>query len=309
MERNGILIIDKPAGMTSHDVVARVRRALGEKSVGHLGTLDPMATGVLPLVLGRMTRVAQFYVDSQKAYEGEIRFGFATTTYDAEGDPIEAESPRLAGELTLDEIREAAKAFTGTIQQVPPPFSAKKIAGVPAYKLARKQKPVNLEPVEITVEALEIEGFADGVARFTSVVSAGSYIRSIAHDLGQKLGTGAHLASLRRTRSGDFRIEDAHTLAQVESLAETPEELFIHPRLVLPTFPCVTAAGEAITFIRNGRAVNLPEMSSAPLIKVYSSQRDLLAICERIAGTLFRPKVVLYGSNEPMPVAHAVADY
>jgi len=300
MERNGILIIDKPAGMTSHDVVARVRRALREKSVGHLGTLDPMATGVLPLVLGRMTRIAQFYVDSQKAYEGEIRFGFATTTYDAEGDAVEA-----ASELTIEELRETAKAFTGTISQVPPPFSAKKIAGVPAYKLARKQKPVDLAPVEIIVETLEIEALAHGVATFRSEVAAGTYIRSIAHDLGQKLGTGAHLASLRRTRSGDFRIEDAHTLAEVEAGTDAPEELFIHPRLVLPAFPSVTAASEAIAFIRNGRAVNLPEMSAAPLIKVYSNQRYLLAICERVAGTLFRPKVVLYGSNETMPVPEA----
>src|ERR1700759_3744796 len=150
---NGVIVINKPGGMTSHDVVNRVRRILQEKSVGHLGTLDPMATGVLPLVTGRMTRLAQFYTTSNKSYEGEIRFGISTDTYDADGDPIR-ESPAFG--LTLDGIREAALGFTGTMQQTPPPFSAKKIAGVPAYKLARKNKEVELKPVEVRVERLEI---------------------------------------------------------------------------------------------------------------------------------------------------------
>src|SRR6201999_3763845 len=149
---NAVLIIDKPSGLTSHDVVNRVRRILHEKSVGHLGTLDPMATGVLPLVTGRMTRLAQFYTTSTKSYEGEIRFGISTDTYDADGDPIR-ESP--ATDLTPERVREAALAFTGTLQQTPPPFSAKKIAGVPAYKLARKNKEVDLKPVEVTVERFE----------------------------------------------------------------------------------------------------------------------------------------------------------
>src|SRR5437016_8044289 len=133
---NGVLIIDKPAGLTSHDVVNRVRRILGQRSVGHLGTLDPLATGVLPLVIGNLTRLAQFYTDSEKEYEGEFRFGFATDTYDAEGEPVGEPVPVRCG---LEQVREAARQFTGIIQQMPPPFSAKKIAGVPAYKLARKK--------------------------------------------------------------------------------------------------------------------------------------------------------------------------
>ena len=148
---NGVLIIDKPQGLTSHDVVSRVRRLAQERSVGHLGTLDPMATGVLPLVLGNFTRLAQFYLGATKTYEGEIRFGFATDTYDAEGEPVDRStgvSP-VTQALTLNHVRAAASHFTGIIQQVPPPFSAKKIAGVPAYKLARKKKEVNLEAVTV----------------------------------------------------------------------------------------------------------------------------------------------------------------
>src|SRR5713226_9742234 len=143
---NGVLIIDKPSGFTSHDVVARVRRIVGQKAVGHLGTLDPMATGVLPLVLGNMTRLAQFYLASEKSYEGVIRFGFATDTYDAEGELVGEERDL---ELKLEQIRELAGAFLGKIEQMPPPFSAKKINGVPAYKLARKKKEVSLQPVQV----------------------------------------------------------------------------------------------------------------------------------------------------------------
>ena len=136
---NAVLIIDKPSGFTSHDVVARVRRILNQRAVGHLGTLDPMATGVLPLVIGNMTRLAQFYLKSEKSYEGVIRFGFATDTYDAEGEPA---APLEQPKLTLAQVRELATNFSGMIEQMPPPYSAKKIGGVPAYKLARKKKEV-----------------------------------------------------------------------------------------------------------------------------------------------------------------------
>src|SRR5580692_2216283 len=150
---NAILIIDKPAGLTSHDVVNRVRRILKERSIGHLGTLDPMATGVLPLVIGTLTRLAQFYTSSEKTYEGTIRFGFATDTYDADGQPT---SPAQAVTLSLDKVRKLASRFQGTIEQIPPPFSAKKIQGVPAYKLARKHAEVTLKPVQVEVKEFEI---------------------------------------------------------------------------------------------------------------------------------------------------------
>jgi tRNA pseudouridine55 synthase len=289
---NGVLIIDKPAGLTSHDVVNRVRRIANQKSVGHLGTLDPLATGVLPLVLGNFTRLAQFYNSSEKAYEGQIRLGFATDTYDAEGDPI---SPGKSVSLSLDELRPLAIQFHGVIEQMPPPFSAKKIHGVPAYKLARKQKEVQLKPVRVQVKEFEILDVAADYATFRARVASGTYMRCVAHDLGQKLGCGAHLASLRRTAVAEFTLADAHSLEHVAVAIERQplEELFIHPRKLLPQFPAVTATEENVALIRNGRAVNLPELSRARQVKVFAGQKELIAIATRIAGTLFHPKIVL----------------
>src|SRR5215468_9550600 len=208
---DGVLVIDKPAGMTSHDVVARVRRITGETAVGHLGTLDPMATGVLPLVLGKFTRLAQFYQDADKHYHGCIRFGQATDTYDADGDPIGDEAPV---QLSLEQISAAARDFTGMIAQLPPPFSAKKVAGVPAYKLARKGKEVKLEAKQVEVKEFVITDWNSSTktANFTAWVSSGTYLRTLAHDLGQKLGPGAHLSELKRIAVREFLLENAHSL-------------------------------------------------------------------------------------------------
>lgn len=293
---DAVLIVDKPAGMTSHDVVACVRRIIGEKSVGHLGTLDPMATGVLPLVLGRFTRLAQFYNDADKRYQGVIRFGWATDTYDAEGAPTEAARPVS---FSADELRTAASQFVGQIQQLPPPFSAKKIAGIPAYRLARKGQPVELKPKQVEVKELEIVSFDGERAQFKAWVSSGTYLRSLAHDLGKKLGPGGHLAELQRTAVREFTIDAAQSLAEVEraQAANTLDKLFLHPRLVLPEFPAVSASEESAARIRHGGAVNLPEFSKAATVRVFAGQRELLAIAKRVAGTLFQPKVVLQGSE------------
>jgi len=291
---NGVLILNKPAGMTSHDVVHRVRKILQERSVGHLGTLDPMATGVLPLVLGRMTRLAQFYTTTAKTYEGEIRFGFATDTYDAEGKPIGAQQEVR---VNLEDVRRAAAKFVGVIQQIPPPFSAKKIQGVPAYKLARKKQDVELKPVEIEVRRLDIISVMGDRARFRADVSSGTYIRSIAHEIGQALGVGAHLSALTRTVVGEFSLDQSVTLEQLAAarLEEIETGLCLHARRLLPQFPCVTATDEVVGMIRNGRAVNLPELSQSKLVKVFRGQTDLVAIASRVAGTLFHPKIVLGG--------------
>jgi tRNA pseudouridine55 synthase len=319
---NGALIIDKPAGWTSHDVVDRVRRILGQRSVGHLGTLDPLATGVLPLVLGNLTRLAQFYTASEKSYEGVIRFGFATNTYDADGDPVGESRP---ANPTLDHLQSLAAEFHGLIEQVPPPFSAKKIHGVPAYKLARKQQEVTLKPVQVEIKEFVITAVEAGRAHFRARVSSGTYMRSVAHEMGQRLGTGAHLESLRRTAVAEFDISQAHTLEEIEaqtistnchparsfafpqgkgSGVEGPavlspvaadhilESLFVHPRQLLPQFPSVTADEPTAARIRSGRPVNLPELSRARQVKVFSGQRDLIAIATRVAGTLFHPKIV-----------------
>jgi tRNA pseudouridine55 synthase len=291
---NAVLIIDKPSGMTSHDVVHRVRRILGQRSVGHLGTLDPMATGVLPLVLGNFTRLAQFYLHSEKSYEGAIRFGFATDTYDADGEPTSAERE---ASFSLECVRELAAKFHGVIEQMPPPFSAKKINGVPAYKLARKKKDVQLKPVRVEVKELEIVTYENSCAQFRSRVASGTYLRSIAHDLGQAAGCGAHLQSLRRSAVAEFTLADAHTLDELDQAAcsgdAVLDEIFIHPRKLLPSLPSVTADDEAAARIRHGQSVNLPEFSTAREVKVFCGQRNLIAIAARIAGTLFHPKIVL----------------
>jgi tRNA pseudouridine55 synthase len=294
---NGVLILDKPGGLTSHDVVNRVRRILQERSVGHLGTLDPMATGVLVVVTGSFTRLAQFYSFSEKAYEGEIRFGFATDTYDAEGEVTGQQQVRL----TMEQLTRMARKFTGLIEQMPPPFSAKKIQGVPAYRLARKKQEVPLKPVQVEVKEFEILHFAEDRARFRARVSSGTYLRSMAHDMGAQLGCGAHLASLRRTESGEFQIAHAHTLEALEAAAKNDrlDDVLIHPRQILPQLPCVTADEQAIAYIRNGRSVNLPEFSNAPMVKVFASQRDLIALATRVAGTLFHPKIVLATGLKP----------
>lgn len=296
---NEVLIIDKPAGMTSHDVIDRVRRILGLRSVGHLGTLDPAATGVLPLVVGNFTRLAQFYLGAEKQYEGVIRLGFATDTYDADGEVCGSDeelraAAAVAQRVDANQVREAASRFVGAIDQVPPPFSAKKIRGVPAYKLARRQQDVQLAPVSVTVHELELHLLPDARVGFRARVSSGTYIRSIAQDLGLALGCGAHLESLRRTAHSEFTLADAHTL---EALAESPggdfAQFFLHPRKLLPQIPCVTANDDQIALVRHGRAVNLSEMSKSQYVKVFAGQRDLVAIAARVAGTLFHPKIVL----------------
>lgn len=288
---NGVVIIDKPAGLTSHDVVNRVRRILGQRSVGHLGTLDPSATGVLPIVVGNLTRLAQFYVHSEKMYEGVIRFGFATDTYDADGEPT---TPVRDVHIRLEELRALAAEFQGVIEQMPPPFSAKKIAGVPAYKLARKKQEVELKPVPVEIKEFEILDAAGDHAMFRARVASGTYIRSVAHDMGRKLGCGAHLASLRRTAVAEFAVEEAHTLEALARAMQqgTVESLFVHPRKLVPQLPSVTASEESAAFIRSGRSVNLPDMSRAPEVKVFYGQGDLIAIATRIAGTLFHPRLV-----------------
>jgi len=333
---NGVLIVDKPAGLTSHDVVNRARRILQQRSVGHLGTLDPMATGVLPLVTGSLTRLAQFYTSAEKTYEGTVRFGFSTDTYDAEGEPVTAPQQVI---LRAEDVEALAVNFRGMIEQIPPPFSAKKIHGVPAYKLARKHKEVVLQPVRVEIKEFEILGVEGDRARFRSRVASGTYMRSVAHDMGQRLGCGAHLESLRRTAVAEFSLDDAHTLEELANLChpdrsfafpqgkgsgvegpcatatsseipsgEVPsnmvplnmESLFFHPRKLLPQFPSVTADEATAARIRSGRPVNLPELSRARQVKVFHGQRELIAIATRVAGTLFHPGIVLCGADTPV---------
>ncbi len=218
--------------------------------------------------------------------------GLATDTYDCDGDPV---GPARTVNVTLEEIQAVVLDFVGLIQQTPPAFSAKKIKGVPAYKLARKKQEVELEPVEVKVKEFTVLGLNGDLVDFRCQVSSGTYVRSLAHELGQKLGIGAHLAGLRRTQVAEFAIEHSRTLDEIAEAAGQGriDELLVHPRRVLPDIPSVTATDEDIAKIRHGRTVNLPEMSRSPFVKVFAGQSELICIASRVAGTLFHPKVVL----------------
>lgn len=279
--------------MTSHDVVGRLRSITGERSIGHLGTLDPMATGVLPLLMGKYTRLAQYFSAAEKSYVGTIRFGFATDTYDAEGEPA---GPDLQPNFSQDVIKAAAARFQGEMEQAPPPFSAKKIAGKPAYKLARAGQSVELRPAKVRIVSFEVMCVEGAEAEFALTISAGGYVRSVAHEMGIALGCGAHLSRLRRTRAGVFTLSEACMLDDLDAKKgdiAALEERCVHPRKLLPEMPSVCGDGQALGKLRNGAQANLPEFSDAPLVKVFEGQRHLVGIARRVVGTLFQPVTVV----------------
>lgn len=279
---NGVLVIDKPGGMTSHDVVQRIRKLLKTSKVGHLGTLDPMATGVLPLCIGKATRMGQFLASSPKEYTGEIRFGFATSTYDREGERVGVENPF---EHSLSQVEEAIRPLMGTFDQMPPLISAKKIGGEPSYKLARRGMPIQSPAVPVEVERFEILRFEPPLATFRVVCSAGTYVRSLAHDLGQQLGCGAHLESLRRLRSGDFGIEQAVRLDQATAADVVPMEK------LLSEYPSITVDGETEEDrVRHGNPV--ATVVERGLARIFNKEGEFLAVASVESGWA-RPRVVL----------------
>ncbi|HYC72521.1 MAG TPA: tRNA pseudouridine(55) synthase TruB [Opitutaceae bacterium] len=214
-EMEGVLFVDKPAGITSHDVVYRLRRKLQMKRIGHAGTLDPMATGLLIMLIGKATRISQYLISLDKVYEGEITLGATTNSQDAEGEVMET---RPVPPLTADQVRAAMQGFLGDQYQTPPMFSAVKIEGVPLYKLARKGEEIEREPRFIRIAGFELLSFASPKLTFRLSCTKGTYVRTVAHDLGQKLGCGAHLSALRRTGSGKFTIGQCTTLDEIERL-------------------------------------------------------------------------------------------
>lgn len=289
MANDGLLIVDKPAGLTSHDVVQRVRKVLGTRRVGHGGTLDPDATGVLLLAAGQATRFFPFLSKENKVYEGRIRLGFATDTYDASGKPTSEECP---AHLSPAELAPAMKAFEGDILQTPPRFSAKKLNGRPVYELARADREFTLEPARITVHHFALKDYRPPFVDFEAECSAGTYIRSLAHDLGQRLGCGAHLAALRRTSVGPYTLADAVTLAGLEEAACAGDATrYLRPlERLLPWAPAVTVRAEAEARVRNGSplepshlAAGLPAVPSPPpgqpdLVRLFSASGRLLAL-------------------------------
>ncbi|HEV2494972.1 MAG TPA: tRNA pseudouridine(55) synthase TruB [Terriglobia bacterium] len=301
---SGILVMDKPAGVTSHDVVAAARRILKIRQIGHFGTLDPFATGVLPLSIGKATRFAQFYLKSRKAYEGTVCFGFATDTYDATGRPT---NEPVAARLEQAALEKAFRDFTGRILQTPPPFSAKRVGGTRAYKLAREQKPVELTPVEVEVYALEIAGIDAGQVRFAVECSGGTYVRSLVHDIGAKLGVPAHLASLRRTAVAEFKESHAVTL---EALREVVEQgrlasVLVPLEALLPDCPALVVRGREEQGVRHGHNFELaqalrPDRGAAPdrtpafsLLKILNAERRLIAVARHVSGSIYHPDLVL----------------
>ena len=272
-----------------------MRRIAGTRRVGHLGTLDPLATGVLPLVLNRATRLSQFLMKADKVYEAEVRFGFSTNTYDAEG-----RATSEAVDVTLDRVvlERTLEPFRGELLQTPPPVSAKKIDGVPAYKLERKNKPVLLEPVPVTVFSLELLGCQGSMARLRVHCSSGTYVRSIAHEWGLALGCGAHLSALRRTRAGSFTIEQARTLEELAALARDGRfaEALVPAVDLLPGFPAERVDLAAAALIRQGRDFRVSPFrvrSGAPFVRAVGEDGELVAIGEMKLPNLYHPMLVL----------------
>lgn len=300
----GVYIIDKPAGLTSHDVVARVRKILNTRQVGHFGTLDPFATGVLPLSAGKATRFAQFYLRSRKAYVGCVRFGFSTDTYDGTGKPT---SDLVEFKPDLPTLENIFRGMTGLIMQTPPPFSAKRVAGTRAYELARKQKPVDLAPVEVEIYALEILSTEGDQLRFAVECSGGTYVRSIAHDVGQMLGCGAHLAALRRTAVAEFTEDRAVTLDQLAEAMQQGhlDQCRVPMEALLPDCPELVVRGreeqsvrhghafEWVQALRLGRGSAAGRTSAVPMLKILSSERRLIALARHVSGAVYHPDLVL----------------
>jgi tRNA pseudouridine55 synthase len=305
IDADGALIVDKPSGMTSHDVVAVARRALGTSRIGHTGTLDPLATGVLVLLVGRATRLCQFLVADEKEYVADVRLGVSTPTYDAEGlgdfrlkaEATEPPQNTRGFRLQAEEIDAALNAFRGTFMQTPPPFSAKKVAGRRAYEHARRQEPVDLKPVQVTVSELERLATDDPLLlRLRVVVTSGFYVRSLAHDIGQRLGCGAHLEGLRRTRVGTFALVDAVSL---EQLSHDRPALLPLSRL-LAHVPALTLSEDGERRVEHGNTVaphqvreGLGEAGAHARVRLLRGGGDLLAIAEVGPDALLHPQVVL----------------
>ncbi len=283
MNVSGVLLLDKEEGLTSHGVVERVREILGQQRVGHTGTLDPMATGLLPLCLGKATRLSQFLTSSDKTYAGTIRFGTATDTHDREGKPT---GPSREVRFTEGELRQAIATLSGPIIQIPPIFSAKKHGGVPLYRFARKNQEVPREPIQVTIHYLNILAVRRDEIDFEVKSSPGTYIRVLAHDLGQSLGIGAHLHSLRRTACGDFSVSDAVSLDRLRQIvSEGALDKVLVPLERVPLgFGTVVANRQGILAVRNGRILGIREIlpSRSCLLegqcRVESETGELLAI-------------------------------
>ena len=290
---DGVLVIDKPQGLTSHDVVAVARRQLGEKRIGHTGTLDPLATGILPLAVGRATRLVRFLTASDKDYDVTIRFGVTTDSYDTTG----TETGRTDLVPSRDALLDAIQTLTGDYLQPPPPFSAKKIQGRRAYQLARLGQPVTLVPVPVRVPRADLLEFAEGSARVALTCSAGFYVRSFAHALGEITGAGACLEALRRTRSGEFGLDRAVSLELLQDASRVGAHVVALEKLLV-RFPAVTLTDRGRLHVSHGRELGPGDYADGPMdsawVRLFDGTGALvaLAIPGHTRGSL-HPSVVL----------------
>jgi tRNA pseudouridine55 synthase len=306
---DGVLVIDKPAGLTSHDVVARARHILHERRIGHTGTLDPFATGVLVILLGKATRLAQFLSGVDKEYEAIIRLGYATDTGDRTGTPIPGpENSPAPGKWDEHEIEAALKSLRGEIDQIPPMYSAKKVAGKKLYELARRGESVERRPIHVCIYAFEairrdgqlLKDNLDGTFDFHARVScsSGTYIRTLAEDFGKRLSVGAHLAELKRTRVGDFTIDQAITLDQLKIHfgEESLGTVLLPPGAALSQLPFVHLSAEDVRRVNHGREVTLTvsEWTDGENVKMYDPDEQLIAIGQYdAAAKTLHPRVML----------------
>jgi len=314
---DGALVIDKPQGKTSHDVVDAVRHLAGFRQIGHLGTLDPLATGVLVLLLGRATRLVRFYSHRCKRYTAGFRFGFATDSYDSDGVPQGPDQPPILDRAVLEKL---AAQRIGPSQQMPPSFSAKKVHGRPAYELARKKQPVELKLVEIEIFEYRLTEIEGPLVRFVIECSSGTYIRSLAHEMGQALGCGAHLAEITRTAVGEFALDQAIQLEELAAAAQAGkfQDCLVKLENLLPNFPHANVLPIVEKRVRHGSRFNVslsqiqpPRLEpppgatlqmdagepGPPRLRVFNQQNKLIAIAEAVVPRTYQPVVVF----DPLP--------
>ncbi len=288
---NGVLVVDKSKGKTSHDIVNYVRRLAQQRRVGHAGTLDPMATGVLVVLLGPTTRLSRFAMRGEKHYLGVVRLGQITDTYDAAGEFLE----RRPVHVEIGDIQAALTQFRGEIQQIPPMFAAIKVKGQKLYELARQGKDIEREPRTVTIHRVKIRDWSPPDLTLDVICSSGTYIRSLAHDLGQALGCGAHLQALRRTASGSFSVTESYSLTELDALHSQGrlKEALLPARAALGSMPSVTLTASLEQAVRYGQTVSLTGPKQKSLLQGLDQKGHLVAVLIRLDDGRYRPTVVL----------------
>ncbi|MBD3413738.1 MAG: tRNA pseudouridine(55) synthase TruB [Candidatus Aminicenantes bacterium] len=291
-----MLLVNKPKKKTSHDIVNSIRNALNQKKVGHFGTLDPMATGLMIIGVGRATKLFPFYAKMTKVYNGQMELGYSTDTYDAEGNPTSEKSKAFPSE---QRVREIIKTFEGDVNQIPPPYSAKKFKGKPLYKHARENNPIQLPPQKVKIFYLKLRNYHPPFIEFVTKCSSGTYIRSLAHEIGKKAGCGGHLSALERTEIASFRIKDSFSLEEISSLAQQnrTQDFLLPLEKLLPQFPKIVLSETGALRARNGASIKPDDIANIffdtsrsktdnalkmkPVFRLFDPQGKLIALARR----------------------------